>query len=138
MSRFTFLRYFNERVSGIELQPVERRAASMSRDRTEFAAFCAQAAPHYWLLSLRRAAGRPPVASSGGRSSLAGASLARSWIMLPIGYAGDIDQDLAALEQMGDGFLDFRHRINLGDGNAQRPGGDEGRGFDLRWGIFET
>ncbi len=49
MSRFTFLRYFNERVSGIELRPVERRAAPVSRDRTEFAAFYAQAAPHYWL-----------------------------------------------------------------------------------------
>src|SRR5260221_8701866 len=35
----------------------------------------------------------------------------RSWVMLPIGCAGDVDQDLAALEQMGDGFLDFRHRI---------------------------
>src|SRR6266403_4778907 len=57
----------------------------------------------------------------------------RSWVMLPIGCAGDVDQDLAALEQMGDGFLDFRHRINRGDGNAQRPGGDERRGFDLRW-----
>jgi hypothetical protein len=57
----------------------------------------------------------------------------RSWLTLPIGCAGDVDQDLAALEQMGDGFLDFRHRINRGDGNAQRPGGDERRGFDLRW-----
>jgi hypothetical protein len=52
---------------------------------------------------------------------------------LPIGCAGDVDQDLAAVEQMGDGFLDFRHRINRSDGNAQRPGGDERRGFDLRW-----
>jgi 5-methyltetrahydropteroyltriglutamate--homocysteine methyltransferase len=49
MSRFTFLRYFNERVSGIELRPVARRAAPGSRDRTEFAEFYAQAAPHYWL-----------------------------------------------------------------------------------------
>ena len=34
---------------------------------------------------------------------------------------------------MSDGFLDFRHRINRGDGNAQRTRGDERRGFDLRW-----
>jgi 5-methyltetrahydropteroyltriglutamate--homocysteine methyltransferase len=49
MSRFSFLRYFNERVSGIELRPVARRATPASRDRTEFAEFYAQAAPHYWL-----------------------------------------------------------------------------------------
>jgi 5-methyltetrahydropteroyltriglutamate--homocysteine methyltransferase len=49
MSRFTFLRYFNERISGIELRPVARRTAPVSRDRSEFAEFYAQAAPHYWL-----------------------------------------------------------------------------------------
>jgi len=53
--------------------------------------------------------------------------------MLGIGCACDVDQDLAALEQMIDGFLDFQHRINLGDGNRQRTGGNERSGFDLRW-----
>ena len=33
---------------------------------------------------------------------------------------------------MSDGFFDFRHRINRGDGDAQRTGGNERSGFDLR------
>ena len=53
--------------------------------------------------------------------------------MLGIGCACDVDQDLAALKQMIDGLLDFQHRINLGDGNRQRTGGNERSGFDLRW-----
>ena len=53
--------------------------------------------------------------------------------MLRIESARNVDQDLTALEQMSDGFLDFRHRINRGDGDAQRTGGNERSGFDLRW-----
>jgi hypothetical protein len=53
--------------------------------------------------------------------------------MLRIGCARDVEQDLAAFEQMGDGFLEFRHRINRGDRNAQRTGGDKRSGFDLCW-----
>src|SRR5258708_32430534 len=54
-------------------------------------------------------------------------------VMLRIESARDVDKDLTALEQMSDGFLDLRHRINRGHGDAQRTGGNERSGFDLRW-----
>ena len=53
-------------------------------------------------------------------------------VMLGIESARDVDQDLSAFEQMSDGFFDFRHRINCCDGDAQRTGGNERSGFDLR------
>ena len=52
--------------------------------------------------------------------------------MLGIESARNVDQDLSALTQLSDGFLDFRHRINRGDGDAQRTGGNERSGFELR------
>jgi hypothetical protein len=61
----------------------------------------------------------------------------RSWVMLPIGCAGDVDQDLAALEQMGDGFLDFRHRINRGDGNDSAPEATRGAASICAGRIFD-
>ena len=39
-------------------------------------------------------------------------------VMLRIETPRDINQDLTALEQMSDGFLDSRHRINGGDGDS--------------------
>src|SRR5260370_20175502 len=54
-------------------------------------------------------------------------------VMLRIESTRDVDKDLTAFEQMSDAFLDFRHRINRGDGDAQRTGGNERSGFDLRW-----
>jgi hypothetical protein len=53
-------------------------------------------------------------------------------VMLGVESARNVDQDLSAFEQMGDGFLDFRHRIDRGDGDAQRTGANERSGFDLR------
>ena len=52
--------------------------------------------------------------------------------MLGIESARNVHQDLSAFEQLRDGFLDFRHRINRGDGDAQCTGGNERSGFDLR------
>ena len=49
-SRFSFRGYFNDRVSGIERRPAKTPFRITSRDRTEFAQFYAQAAPHYWIL----------------------------------------------------------------------------------------
>lgn len=46
-------------------------------------------------------------------------------------------QDLAALEQMGDGFLDFRHRINRGDGNDSAPEATRGAASICAGRIFD-
>jgi len=48
MSRFSFRGYFHDRVSGLTFGPAGAYV-NRSRDRTEFADFYAQAAPHYWM-----------------------------------------------------------------------------------------
>ena len=57
MSRFSFRGYFHERVSGFKFGPAGTYV-NTSRDRTDFADFYAQAAPHYWNPGVGK---RPPV-----------------------------------------------------------------------------
>ena len=51
MSRFSFRGFFNERLSGIEFGHAGAYVHA-SRDRTQFADFYANAAPHYWTAAI--------------------------------------------------------------------------------------